>query len=338
MSDSVDFKDVKRTPKARDGDLQEGRPHPALRVYGANYGEAVSYEEARDRMAARKKGELPIIKGGIDDNDPALEITDEGLPGPYQASHLSNKPRKQKPSKSQPQSQPKADPAPDQDGPNPGGVGRSAIEELMEKVRNMAPGSVGALVQDEPEPEQEQEPRKSRTKARRVDNSGMREVADALRQVVAGLVAMRSEAAPQVKTEAVNDNGSSVQPQRVRVEVATGQMTFNLPAIDYIRCAGGVAVMLPDSGDSMTFVPATGSPAILACQERSARDEVVFTGISFHLKAIGALCLVFSYDRQARQGPQGNQTPRKPQAAKPGPDTARDDDGRLSVLEAVMAG
>lgn len=57
--------------RSRPGGSQEGRLKPGFRNYKGKV-EAVSLDEARSRMSKRVAGELPIIEGGIDDQDDSL--------------------------------------------------------------------------------------------------------------------------------------------------------------------------------------------------------------------------------------------------------------------------
>ena len=64
-----------RTPKATADGLQEGRPHPQLRKYAAHY-DKVDYATAMMRLQMRRSGEMPLIKGGVDDGSPEMEVSD----------------------------------------------------------------------------------------------------------------------------------------------------------------------------------------------------------------------------------------------------------------------
>ena len=339
MSDADAFKDVKRTPRARDGDLQEGRPHPALRVYGARY-EAVSPEVASERLLARKKGEIPIIKGGLDDNDPSLEIKDVGLPGPYEPSRLNNKPRhggQDKPATptgggSSPAVAPPgpAVPAPDPSAKPAGVPGGGSAESVMMSLLSSPPGSVESMVDIEDDPLYGIEDRPPPRVGAPSPDPEKEHLSGALRKASETIAALQAEKSRKSPAEEYSSG-------RVRVEVATDSMTFSVSAVDCIRGASGVVLLLPTSGDSMTFIPSPGSRAVLSCHERSSVDECVFTGVSFPIQAIGVLGLVF---QRASWRPAEAPGPAETDQVQPKPRPRRQEQRReppagSSVLDAM---
>jgi hypothetical protein len=65
---AADEKEGLAVPVATAKGRQEGRTPPAQRKYGAKY-DAVSAQEAQMNLAARLRGDLPPIPGGLDDED-----------------------------------------------------------------------------------------------------------------------------------------------------------------------------------------------------------------------------------------------------------------------------
>ena len=85
LNDDADARAGVSIPKAAWSGKQQGRLSPAERQYGvANY-EVLTSEEAGARMAKRLKGELPPIRGGVDDPMPlgAKVAHDEGINDPW---------------------------------------------------------------------------------------------------------------------------------------------------------------------------------------------------------------------------------------------------------------
>lgn len=79
--------------------------------------------------------------------------------------------------------------------------------------------------------------------------------------------------------------------QRVRVTIATPEMQFSVSAIAVTRALFSLVVFLPTTGDSFAFVPKAGTNIKIGYQNKV--EDTIFTGVTFDLETLGVLGLCF---------------------------------------------
>lgn len=305
----MDPKELPRVPKATENGLQEGRPHPALRRYQANY-RAVDWTEGLKLMAARRSGEEPAIKGGVDDNSPEMELENTVLPDPYAKMQIDPKKpvSKPKPKAAKPKPAPATRPeAASSDDPTGKNSGPNATNPYLsrDQVMKMAPGSVEAFagrfdpfsssnsVDEEIPPDAVMPGRPVKAPPAPEERRQAEVPAPDIQELVDLRVrADRLFAENQALNARIRKHDEYLS-QRTRVQVQLDAMSFGVSAVDVIESPYGIVVLLPLDGNSMTFKPAPMSPAVIACPERGLSFDVAFSGTSFDVPALGVSGLVF---------------------------------------------
>lgn len=315
----IDPKSLRRTPHATEDGLQEGRPHPALRRYQADY-RVVDWTEGMKLLGQRRKGDVPPIKGGVDDGSKEMTLEGAVLPDPFSKMHINPK-------------------APIRRSPDPGsGRGPLAVSGVptREELLRSRPGSVESVPDGKAMKEFGYEPPAHEPDARNLDpfKPSMSEetvppdvvmpnhdrrgqsspaaaseprspeppagaMADGAR--LASLEARSSDLEGRLREAYATidslrgelDRYRGYLERRVRVELQVSGMSFSVPAVDVVESQFGVVVLLPMKGDSMTFTPSVGADSTISCQQRGIRAEAAYTGTSFELEEFGLLGLAF---------------------------------------------
>lgn len=301
----IDPKTLRRTPHATEDGLQEGRPHPALRRYQADY-KVVDWSEGLKLLGQRRKGEVPPIRGGVDDGSDDMVLKDAVLPDPFSKMHINPKEPIHKKEAPKPAPKPKSTMPTREDlmKMKPGSVedtlDRKAMEEFRAEPPAHEPDGMNfdpfkpSLSDEEIPPDavmpggdriQEAPPRpdtidreREVALAAKVEDLGRK-----LQQAYAHIDALQSEL----------DAYNSYLDGRVRVELQMSGMAFSVSAVDVVESAFGVVVLLPMKGDSMTFTPALGADAVISCQKKGILADAAYTGTSFELEAFGLFGLSF---------------------------------------------
>ena len=98
---------------------------------------------------------------------------------------------------------------------------------------------------------------------------------------------------------------STWSKQRVRVTIATPEMQFSVSAIAVARALYSIVVFLPTTGDSFAFVPKAGTNIRVGYQNKV--EDTVFTGVTFTLDELGLMGLCFLVKSDAsRPAEQGS--------------------------------
>ena len=80
--------------------------------------------------------------------------------------------------------------------------------------------------------------------------------------------------------------------KRTRVQIGLKDTTFSISAIDVIRSIHAVTLILPTANDAMTFTPNTGSRVTIQTKDIGVLDTI-FTGANFEIEEVGIFCLSF---------------------------------------------
>lgn len=320
-SRTADPRGMPRVPHATEDGLQEGRPHPALRRYQAQY-KVVDWTDGLKLMAKRRSGEIPHIKGGVDDGSEEMVLKGAGIPDPYSKMRINPK-------------------APlEREEPRKEETGRASFP-TREQLLSSRPGSVEDMVPAPPAPSSRLDPFSPSgddpaIPADAVMPSGMPAVASLPRAQALvtqpastaprrddGLAALcarlqgdldaeraRSASLERALSEASSRRGPpEYASRRMRVELSVNDLMFGLSAVDVIESMYGVTVLLPLGGDGVTFVPPPGALTKISCQKKGIFADTAFTGASFELDELGLFGLSFmkkpnaSANVQPRRGP-----------------------------------
>ena len=317
MSEESTFeslRDLPRVPRTDDAGIQIGvggiPPHKKT----ANYGKPVDYMEAAANMNKRLKGEMPMIPGGIDDNDPALydppktaspfekmHVAQHGSLTPEQVEMLKRKNSEEPPVEAGGPS--KGVECPGAQGvPGVPGVSEVTLPSLVVPTPPPAPvPEVG------PQPDagpnmtyteylekygEEKKPRRRRSQPPV--------------QVVEKPVYVTKEVPVYKEVEKVVEK-EIVKPgpfeewvtQRIRVQIGMQETSFNISAVAALRSPLGITVILPTSNDAMTFIPRTGAHVTLGIKNEMV--NTIFTGVSFDIEELGIMGLCFLVDRKKEE-------------------------------------
>jgi hypothetical protein len=304
----IDPKTLRRTPHATEDGLQEGRPHPALRRYQADY-KVVDWSEGLKLLGQRRKGQVPLIKGGVDDGSEDMVLKDAVLPDPFSKMHINPKEPIHKKESSKP-------------SPKPAQKPKSTMP-TREDLMKMRPGSVEDVLDkkamedfkiDAPEPDRKNfDPFNPSTSDETIPTDAVMPGRDRLpdapprpdtRQDHERVAFMEAKVADlNRRLEDAYERIGLLQGEldvyrtyldgRMRVELQMSGMSFSISAVDVVESAFGVVVLLPMKGDSMTFTPALGADAVISCQKKGIVANAAYTGTSFELEAFGLFGLSF---------------------------------------------
>ena len=260
--------DYPRVPHANEAGVQEGRGG-VLPVKRYRSNPVVEIEESMANFTKRKKGLLPLIEGGIDDEDPALY--DSG-------ASISTVGRKMKVAQ------------------------RAALTDTdVERIKSAADGEAASLGRRTGEMEEAQAvgvrgltpdsgglsvsvPQTSK-KARRGQKSQSAQQLPVVERIV-------EKPVEKIVEKPVETEFSKWRSKRVRVEIATQDTTFNVSAIAAVRSIHGLVVFMPTTGDGMTFVPRAGANVKVRTKDLGIMDTV-YTGVSFDLEELGVMGICF---------------------------------------------
>lgn len=307
MSDSFDsLKDFPRVPRTDASGIQIGvggiPPHKKT----ANYGRPVSMEEAAANMVRRKNGELPLIPGGIDDNDPALydppktsspfekmHVAQHGSLTPEQVEMLKRKNTEEPPVESGGPVKEEPDVPPVQDPEPPQEVQRREIPPIQYaplKVDTVDGQVVLYPDQSVPTPAFAES---AAPKRRRRTAQPQPQVQVIEKPVyVTKEVPVFKEVEKVVEKEVVKPGPfEEWSKRRVRVQIGTQETTFNISAIAAVKSIAGVTIFLPTANDAMTFIPRTGAKVTLGIKDDVI--DTIFTGVSFDIEELGVMGLCF---------------------------------------------
>jgi hypothetical protein len=301
----IDPKLLRRTPHATEDGLQEGRPHPALRRYQADY-KVVDWSEGLKLLGQRRKGTIPPIKGGVDDGSEEMELKDAVLPDPFSKMHINPKEPIHKKEATKPAKPASSMPTREQlMSMKPGSVEGTLDKDAMARFATV-PGDreSGHLANFDPF-----NPSTSDVEVppdavmpgggRPVDAPPRPDTRDREREIaldsrVADLGRKLQEAYARIDLlQSELDVYRAYLDGRMRVELQMSGMSFSIPAVDVVESAFGVVVLLPMKGDSMTFTPALGADAVISCQKKGIMADAAYTGTSFELEAFGLFGLSF---------------------------------------------
>lgn len=287
----IDPKDLPRVPHATEDGLQEGRPHPALRRYQADY-KVVDWAEGLKLLANRRAGKEPRIKGGVDDGSEEMKLKGAVLPDPYSKTKINPK---------EPVGKEASDHVPTREevmSMKPG-----AVEELANRTSKFDPFIPAKEDQEIPDdavmPDSAPPPRqKPKGRPRRVqpvaappppavrDDESAAEMAR-----LKSLVASYEERIESLSKEL--ERYSEFSSKRERVEIHAQGFSFSVAAVDVVESMYGIVVFLPLGGDSMTFTPSPMSRVTISCQSRRLTEEVAYTGINFEIPLLNLFGLAF---------------------------------------------
>lgn len=322
------FENVERTPSATEDGLQKNRPHPQLRRYSAHY-EAVDIATAMTRLQMRRSGEMPRIKGGVDDGSPDMEVSDSLFDenGKVAVDPKAGAAEKAPAVPPEPVASPAAAPAltapvprpPTREellGSAPGSVEASvdvssdpflAAEEARfdpfsgRSGERNGPGDGQAEGRDRPEHweredeiRRENESLKARVSALSAQLSESRSSSDRLKSSLDGIGRSYDELSRTARSLA-SEVKAAESPMaylmgRTRVSVSANGMSFGLSAVAVEESDYGVMLVIPESKDSMTFTPAPLTEVELGW---GGLSETLSFCTSFSVPALGVLALVF---------------------------------------------
>lgn len=285
------LKDLPRVPHA------EGNAHTAIQVgVGGNppdrkyvtYGDAVDNSVAVARLNARRKGEMPVIPGGLDDHDPRLFVTPEAVAPMAKMKVAQSKPLTEEDVKRL-KSEPKQDVKPPTNE-HEQKIVLKPVKETVDEVLQEMGGPAGSVPHGPDE------------------NSGVHGGAQITgRQGMPGVypnhvdveyrspnVVVVEKPVEKVVEKIVEKETEATRwlKQRTRVEIGTSETTFHVSAIAAIMSIHAVTIILPTANDAMTFVPRIGAKVKIKCKDSDVIDTI-FTGASFEIPELGILGLAF---------------------------------------------
>lgn len=313
-----------RTPKATADGLQEGRPHPQLRKYAAHY-DKVDYATAMMRLQMRRSGEMPLIKGGVDDGSPEMEVSDSLFDN---EGHVVVDPKAgETPQRPSPRPVPPPEPAQARHEEPPRRLPPPV--PTREELLRSAPGSVEASVDvsadpfvghmqtvprydpfsgekfsgEIPEPardaglsrlrEENADLKRSvdMMKAQLMESRGaLKPLQDSLQEYRRSYDELKRTAEGLAAELKAAQGPASYLRGRTRVSVSANGMSFSVSAVSMEESRYGVMAVLPVTQDGMTFTPAPLTDVDL---EWGGRAETLSFCTSFDVDGLGIRALVF---------------------------------------------
>lgn len=288
MSSYDELHDLPRVPHAEGSTrapVQTGvGGNPPDKMYAR--GEAVDLSVAAARFKSRRSGEMPPIPGGLDDEDPRLYNKQDNA-GPFskmkvaQRSALTPEDVERLKSGRAEKADVPAD-TPDS-GPRAAEVHGSGQEVFVPSPSGdeLVDTRRGDLFLDMGGP------------AGKVDRDISVEPEPAVQPVKYVYVEKPVEKVVEKVVEVDRETEASKWlKRRTRVEIALPGTTFTVSAIAAIRSIHAITVILPTSGDAMTFIPRTGTEVTIRPQGGDPVDTI-FTGASFDIPELGVMGLAF---------------------------------------------
>lgn len=268
-----DLKDLPRVAHADNGFVPKDRGHPALKQYRKD-DKTYSLAEVVARANARIEGELPPIKGGLDDKNPAL----------YGSGSLGGVGKMKVAQRG----------AVTEDEIDAIESGRK-VEKPIEPPPSIEERSKPELLPDDPtaQPMMQPIPIISSTEEILHGRKRRKQAAQQPAQIVERIIEKPVEKIVEKIVEVEKPSPlSKFVERRTRVQIATQETMFSVPAITIVRSMYGLVVILPLSDDSVTFIPRTGSRVKLSSKEIGTYNAT-YTGVSFELEELGIMGLCF---------------------------------------------
>lgn len=275
-----ELKDLPRVASADSTLVPKDRGHPALKHYRKD-DKTYSLAEVVARANARIEGELPPIPGGLDDTNPAL-YGKGGLGGigkmkPVHRGALTEDQIKMMENGERP-----ADPKPD--APSPPSIEERSKPELVSEDDDLSPTELP------PPPERQIQPVVYSTEELL---HGRKRSRKQQVQIVERIVERPVEKVVEKVVEVEKPSAAKAfLERRTRVQIATSETMFSIPAITVVPSLYGLVVVLPLRDDSVTFIPKTGSKVRVSCKDLGTYDTT-YTGVSFEIEELGIMGLCF---------------------------------------------
>jgi len=286
------LKDLPRVPHSEGNGIQVGvGGNPPNRRY-VTYGAAVDSSVAVARLSARRKGEMPLIPGGLDDHDPRLFVKPEA-PLPMAKMKVAQSKPLTEEDVMRLKSETKTSEStvthaalPVSAGIVSNGISGHYVEAHDELLADDMGGPAG----------KDRQPRNDKRPVILPQASGyvppsMPDVSVSFQQPSVVYVEKPVEKIVEKVVEKETEASKWLR-QRTRVEIGTSETTFNVSAISVVRSMHAVTVILPTANDAMTFVPRTGAKVKIRYNGAEALDTI-FTGASFEIPELGILGLAF---------------------------------------------
>jgi hypothetical protein len=288
--------------RSRPGGSQEGRLKPGFRNYKGKV-EAVSLDEARSRMSKRVSGELPIIEGGIDDQDDSLI----GEIGKDTMSKLP--PTTVKPSNDTSDSLSESAPKPLDNSSE-----ESYSAYTLTSTNNFAPmrkySSFGGFADTEDDWVQNFDPfspSSSSTNSNVIndysaygDNSNLRldfrgvfENLANIYELLTSVFNNTNELKDRYNTDNADkvDNSPSFIERRTDISIKTSDFTFKVKAICVKNSEYSLSLILPLNTDDVSFVPKVGTEVTISCF--SSEFTCFYSGNITEIPELGIVILSF---------------------------------------------
>lgn len=243
--------------------------NPPDKMY-ASSGEPVDISVACSRFQARRKGELPPIPGGLDDEDERLyvkptsqigkkmKVAQHGSLGPEDVARIKGEIPKD------------ASPVPQEAG------NASAQERDKDQAEEVFEEAVEPTVLQPLPPVPF--PLESGTP-------------EGVKVVYVDRPVIREKVKTVVKEVEKEPESLKWLKERTRIQVSLPDTSFQLPAIRVLEAPQAITLLLPASGDNMTFIPRAGARVSISYGGKTTR--CMFTGASFDIPELGILGLPF---------------------------------------------
>lgn len=275
-----ELKDLPRVAPADSTLVPKDRGHPALKHYRKD-DKTYSLAEVVARANARIEGELPPIPGGLDDTNPAL-YGKGGLGGigkmkPVHRGALTEDQIKRIENGEKP-----ADPKPD--APSPPSIEERSKPELVSEDDDLSPTQLPSPPERQIQPVvySTEELLHGRKRSRKQQVQVVERIVERpVEKIVEKVVEVEKPSAAKAFLE-----------KRTRVQIATSETMFSIPAITVVPSLYGLVVVLPLRDDSVTFIPKTGSKVRVSCKDLGTYDTT-YTGVSFEIEELGIMGLCF---------------------------------------------
>ena len=333
-SEFHDMPRVPHAEGAANNGIQQGVGGIPPNKVNISYGEPVDMAVAAANLTARKKGKMPVIPGGIDDHDPSLYSgSGAGLlekmkvpqGRPLTAEEVKAlKARAGKPEPKPEEAKPVQDPRAGvvvHGKERSSGVSSSPAPRLVVEERRGDSFSMGGRPGSEPEQILDELPADSPDVIPAEEDEGvvpeMDPVVDPFVLAAANAIANQMmKPKPQPKPQVVFKDRVVQVPvektvvktvekvvdspftewikRRIKVHVTLSEMMFMVSAVDVIKSAHGITILMPTNDDGMAFVPKAGTKVWIGCNQKGlSSTETIFTGVTFDIMELGVMGLAF---------------------------------------------
>lgn len=306
-----------------------GNPPDKINI---SYGEPVDAGTAMARLHARKTGEMPVIPGGIDDEDPSLYIKHStGLLDKMKvaqgkaltAEEIEALKSGASSGRPEPVPEPVRDPRAGVVRGNPErpfSVSSSPAPRLVVEERHGDPFSMGGRPGSEPEQMLDGLPADSPDSIAPADGgygdcmAAFQRLGHQAPPAPAVVYRDRIVQVPVEKTvvktvekvveKPVDSPFTEWVKKRAKVHITLAEMMFMVSAVDVIKSAHGITVLMPTEDDSMTFIPKAGTKVWIACGAKGIDPtETIFTGVTFDIVELGVMGLAFLLPKEKSPTP-----------------------------------